>query len=369
MTYSILGNAVVTINTANSDIVGSFGNVSILTRFTGNLLPNTTIYSAQAQLPVGFVISENLFQGTIAGFTSGGSNNPNPSPSAVSFIQKINFNSNIPSSSIGNLATTRDSVTGQSSYTHGYTAGGSKGAVCYNYGCIDKFPFAIGGTAAITGSLTQARYSSAGQSSSSAGYTSGGYCVFTTNLSRIDKFPFASDTTITCIGALVTAKNVQSGGISSSTNGYVSAGNINSGPTPQNVCIIEKFPFATDSSAINVGCTICRRYDITGISSSTSGYSVGGGVDYPPPAPSAKLNFIERFPFASESGSISVGSLVQARGGAGGLSSTEHGYASAGYNGSASSALIDRFPFATDVNATFFNNASCTVNSHASTQD
>ena len=362
MTYSILGNAVVTINTANSDIVGSFGNVSILTRFTGNLLPNTTIYSAQAQLPVGFVISENLFQGTIAGFTSGGFSTATP-PGYVTVVQKTNFVNTGGVSAVGNLSTPRGYISGQSSSTHGYNSGGSRGATCYNFGGIDKFPFSVGGTATTTTSLTQARYTTAGHSSSIAGYVSGGYCVFTTNLSRIDKFPFSSDTTISCIGALVTAKAVDGAGLSSSTNGYTLGGNINSGPPPQRVCIIEKFPFAIDSSAISVGCLLCKRVT-SGVSSTINGYSVGGASD------ADRVTFIERFPFASESGAITVGNLNQGRSGMSSFSSTEHGFGAGGYlNPPGASSLIERFSFATDSNATFFNNLICCTYGSSPTQD
>jgi len=363
MTYSIQGNAVVTINTANSDIVSSFGNISILTRFTGNLLPNTTIYSAQAQLPVGFVISENLFQGTIAGFTAGGVSAPPSTSNYVTVVQKTNFVNTLGVSAVGNLSTPRGYISGQSSSTHGYNSGGSRGATCYNFGGIDKFPFSGGGTATTTTSLTQARYTTAGHSSSTAGYASGGYCVFTTNISRIDKYPFSADTSISCIGALITAKALDSSGLSSSTNGYTTGGNINSGPPPQRVCIIEKFPFATDSSATSVGCLICKRIT-SSVSSTTSGYSVGGADD------SGRVTFIERFPFASENGGITVGNLNQARSSISAFSSTEHGFGAGGYLGApGSSNLVERFSFATDSNSSFFNTLVCCTFGSSPTQD
>ena len=75
---------------------------------------------------------------------------------------------------------------------------------------IDKFPFATNSNATDVGDLGVARQEASGQSSIVSGYMSGGYLI-----SRIDKFPFASDTNATNPGNLLTG-NYNSSGQSSS---------------------------------------------------------------------------------------------------------------------------------------------------------
>ena len=58
---------------------------------------------------------------------------------------------------------------------------------------------------------------------------------------------------------------------------------------------------------------------------------------------------IDKFPFASDANATDVGDLFQSRLGAAGQSSTASGYTSGGNPGS---NTIDKFPFASDGNAT-----------------
>jgi hypothetical protein len=83
-------------------------------------------------------------------------------------------------------------------------------------------------------------------------------------------------------------------------------------------------------------------FSSTGQSSTTHGYSSGG---YIPPSP--RVNTIDKFPFASDTNATDVGDLIVARKSMTGQSSTASGYVSGGYGGSpvASSNVIDKFPF------------------------
>ena len=349
MTYSILGNAVVTINTANSDIVGSFGNVSILTRFTGNLLPNTTIYSAQAQLPVGFVISESIFQGTVAGYITG---TGEVIPGSFCKIQKYPFVNETNLQGVGNLSQDRGySAGGHSSNEHGYTSGG----VCYPAGVpayastVDRFPFSTSASATNVGSICVALSYVASHSSSTNGYTSGGYTTPpATYRNTLQRFTFASTVSCCNIGTISCAR-IGLTGISSSINGYSTAGNWG----PGNLAVIDKFPFSTDVSARCIGALTCARNYVTGQSSFTHGYTSGGGAG-------AVLTIVEKFPFASETCISSGGSLVQARFGAAGVSSVSNGYSIGGNLSPGLSSLIDKFPFAADSAATGVNNLGFT---------
>ena len=82
-----------------------------------------------------------------------------------------------------------------------------------------------------------------------SGYTSGGVAG-TSILNTIDKFPFASDANATDVGDLSQIRRGPTGQ-SSSTNGYTSGGYAPAVPGVVNT--IDKFPFASDSNATDVG--------------------------------------------------------------------------------------------------------------------
>lgn len=112
---------------------------------------------------------------------------------------------------------------------------------------------------------------------------------------------------------------------------------------PFNLCTnIERFPFASDSPASDIGNLTEGRYNAAGTNSTVAMYAAGGfhpGVQ----------NFIDKFPFAQEGGDgTDVGDLSQARDGPAGHSSPVSGYNSGGNN----TKTIDKFPFASDANAT-----------------
>ena len=232
---------------------------------------------------------------TVSGYTSGGYNPSAGSPTTTNVIDKFPFATNANATDVGDLTLGRFGVAGQSSGTSGYTSGGGN--------VIDKFPFATNANATDVGDLTAPRGGVTGQSSTVSGYTSGD-----TNV--IDKFPFASDANATDVGDMTTSRSY-SAGQSSSTHGYVSAG----APGPITGGIIDKFPFATDSNATNIGyLTSGGGYygtgfpGVAGQSSETHGYSSGGNIFV-----QSLRNIIDRFSFASDGNATDVGDLTQAR--------------------------------------------------------
>jgi hypothetical protein len=172
---------------------------------------------------------------------------------------------------------------------------------------------------------------------SNYGYTSGGY-LLPNHYNIIDKFPFATDADATDVGDLSTSNRYQVTGQSSAENGYTSGGRIAYNTASWNT--IDKFPFATDGNATDIANLTQSRYTAAAQSSSDYGYTSGGG------SPSA-LNIIDKFPFATNADATDVGDLTAARSGAG-QSSSDYGYTSGG-NGL---NVIDKFPFAADANAT-----------------
>ena len=170
---------------------------------------------------------------------------------------------------------------------------------------------------------------------SNFGYTSGGILAGPNAFSNvIDKFPFAADDGASDVGDLTVARR-DVGGQSSSTHGY-SAG----GTAPPTSNVIDKFPFAADASASDVGDLQQAKQYVAGQSSTTHGYA-SGGVPI--------TTNIQKFPFAVDAGAIDVGDLSLSRGRAAGQSSTTHGYASGG--SVTPNSRIDKFPFSVDASA------------------
>ena len=300
----------------------------------------------------------HTFQGTVAGYTSG-----------FYGIDKFPFAIDANATDVGDLSVARSYLAGQSSELRGYTSGGAS-----NANVIDKFPFASNGNATDVGDLTFGRYNTAGQSNGNVdGYTSGGSLPgFSSPTNVIDKFPFATDANATDVGDLTIARR-QIAGHSSTGSGYTSGGRrAPTAPTPNNYTnIIDKFPFASNANATDVGDLTALRVTVVGQSSNVSGYSCGGYTRRTPqvPAPLAPITVsavIQKFPFASDANATDVGNLTVARGAGAGQSSTVSGYTSGGYTGS---NVIDKFPFATDANATDVGDLSGARSSTAGQQD
>ena len=275
-----------------------------------------------------------IFQGTNFGYASGGG-----TPSATNVIDKFPFASDTNASDVGDLTVARAEglAAGQSSRTHGYTSGGEYPSAS---NVIDKFPFATDTNASDVGDLTVARYGPTGQSSSVSGYTSGGSSPYS---NVIDKFPFASNANASDVGDLTIARAFGAGQ-SSTTHGYTSG---SEGPG-LNSNVIDKFPFATDTNASDVGdLTAGRRGGTSGQSSEDNGYTTGGIITPSYPA----SNVIDKFPFASDTNASDVGDLTVARVNGAGQSSGSNGYTSGGRTPS-NSNVVDKFPFASNANAT-----------------
>jgi len=281
-----------------------------------------------------------IFQGTNFGYTSGGSSAP-AYFTARDVIDKFSFSADGNATDVGDLSVSRYSASGQSSSTNGYTSGGNPFS-----NVIDKFPFPSDGNATDVGDLTVTTRELAGQSSTLSGYTSGGYGSVGL-LNTIEKFPFASDANASDVGDLTVARQYGAGQ-SSTTSGYTTGGasGIGAWPTTQ-ATTIDKFPFASDANATDVGDLSVAVVTSAGQSSSENGYNTGGRIATPG---SISYNFnIDKFPFASDASSVDIGSATVGRYRVTGQSSTLAGYTTGGYSPLRNE--IDKFPFASDANA------------------
>lgn len=110
---------------------------------------------------------------------------------------------------------------------------------------------------------------------STSGYNAGGNFP---QKNIIDKFPFASDANSTDVGDLTMTIN-HSAGASSSTHGYSSGGTVppsETYPYPKTVSQIDQYPFASDANSVDLGNLYARIVGAGGNSSSTHGYTTGG---------------------------------------------------------------------------------------------
>lgn len=282
------------------------------------------------------------FQGTVSGYTSGGLNF---SFVAIDPIDKFPFATNANATDVGDLRFGIPS-SGHSSESHGYVVSQS---------AIQRFPFATNANATplySTGFSDNFSAGSAAHSSDFNGYFSGSYN--SRAASQIFKFPFAAEGAggQAQVGVLTQSRGYVSGQ-NSDVSGYTSGGA--DGPFPYTAAntynIIDKFPFATDANATDVGNLSAKRWAHAGQSSTTSGYVSGGYYN------NFRWGTIQKFPFASDTNASSVANLSVQRGGVVGQSSTVNGYTSGGQNSSPLN-LIDKFPFASNATATFVGDLS-----------
>ena len=304
------------------------------------------------------------YRGETAGFATG------DNPSFGDTIDKWPFASDDNATEVGTLYQARRfSSGGSSSEGHGYTMGGQ-----YPHNTtinlIDKFPFAISGSSSTdVGDLTSVKLQLGSQSSKTHGYASGGRTpsISPGYLNEIERFPFAADENAVDVGDML-GTFYQTGGNSGITHGY-QAGGI--GQTYSNV--IEKFPFAAaTTTSSDVGDLTLARYGAVATNSETHGYSSGGIYPSPPPTYStSSTNIIEKFPFATDTNGSDVGDLSQSRGRGSKASSTTNGYNAGGHSAPpfSNKNTIDKFPFASDANATDVGNLTRTVYEQAGQQD
>jgi hypothetical protein len=278
------------------------------------------------------------YAGTQYGYVGGGY-----TPTYENLIQRFSFTSD------GNsVDTTQDltrgviygSSTGSSSATHGYNAGGYNGG---NINVIDKYQFNTSNNATDVGDLTAGRQSPAQCNSETYGYIGGGSGVPYTN--GTEKWAFASDGNATAVGYLgPNATAVPGAGVASVTHGYYAGPYTGGGSN----FIIEKYSFSVDGNSTDVGDLTARVRAAYpgGSSSATHGYCAGGNDGGP-----NTTNVIDRWSFATDGNATDVGDLTTGFGDCGGSSSTTHGYVFGGWNVPVGN-IIEKYAYAASGNST-----------------
>lgn len=246
--------------------------------------------------------------------------------------QKIVLNAN-DSDNFGNITDRRlGDYTFQGS-SFGYITGGAAPTI---QNVIQKISFTTDGNSTDVGDLVYpAATTGSGNTSLTHGYTAGGQTTPTNGvgITNIQKFPFASEGNASDVGTLSGATDTtRQSGQSSENNGYASAGSGNSNE-------IEKWPFATDGASTDVGDLTVGRGRPAGHSSTTHGYNSGG-------EPASIV--IDKFPFATDANATDVGDVIDGGASSTGTSSEDNGYRT---GHAPSTNAIQKFPFATDANA------------------
>ena len=199
--------------------------------------------------------------------------------------------------------TAKDTNLGGTSGTHIYVAGGTLTPPNVAQNAIEKFPHASadGSTMTDVGDLVYARGYMSGQFSQSEthGYFAGGlpHGGTPSTAGHIDKWPFASDANATDVGEFNPAGKYGAANVSGTDYGYIAGG------TPPTVNEIKKWSYTSDGNATDVGDLVVANYYMSGSSSTTDGYIAQGASD---------TDAIEKWPFASDANSASVGAASYA---------------------------------------------------------
>jgi hypothetical protein len=311
-------------------------------------------------------------QGTVAGFAAGGADwytREPPSatfPGLVASIEAFSFSNEDVVSEVGNLTAEQTNLAGASSETHGYAMAGDSpsGYPVYPFRgtLIEKFSFSNYAPSFRNSTLSITIGNAVGASSSNSGYVLGNNTAGSPPItSDIQKFAFSNDLINSDVGNLFPAYESSN---SSKTHGYAFDG----------TTALGKFSFSNESIASSSPTSALNRNGTTGISSELAGY-IAGGRGSPEPWSNAQKR-LEKFPFATDTVS-SLGSLLDtARGAYGsGLSSQIYGYFVTGYgeptftNSPApiGAGNVERFSFAsesTSINVTSLGDARYSASTH-----
>ena len=271
------------------------------------------------------------FQGTQYGYATGGYTGGYRND-----IQKYSLSSDANGTDVGDLLATRRPDSSQADDgSYGFSTGTSSGTYI---NVIERFSFLSDGNSTDWADLSAVAGQGATAHNQTHGYYGGvGNAAYS---SGIDKFPLASQTNGTDIGNLTVGRDMTDG-CSSATYGFAMGGS-----TPYSN-VIDKWSFSADGNATDHGDLLFYMENNGACSSTTHGYVVAGYAGSP--SPTGNINTIQKFQFASNSNATDVGDMITTRKNTSGASSTTHGY-SAG--GNTNTNGIEKFSFTTDGNAT-----------------
>ena len=293
--------------------------------------------------------------GTIRGYSAGGNNGSWYTETRYTQIDNYSFVNDGNATDWGDLVRDNYHTAGTASATHGYAMGGEYHVGHWQTGyaaytdTIQKYSFAANADATDVGNLTVIHDHGTGHSDGENGYNCYvfGKAADPTSpaispaVNAVDKFPFATDTNATDVGDMNVNQN-QGGGLSSITHGYYSTDTgVPNGALAGN---INQFSFASPATATDVGDMVVNVVAPGGSMSETHGYFSGGA---------GNTNQIQKFSFASLGNSTDVGDMLHGGHAPACSSSTTHNYNAGGWQGEQNpSNVIDKWATASDADAT-----------------
>lgn len=311
----------------------------------------------------------NPYQGTVNAYVAGGQ--PTPTAADAKELDRFPFASDVNGTDIGGLTFAATDASGGGSPTDGYVMGGILPTSSITTGNIQKYPYSSDTVSTPTDTGYDFRTPAHRHGNKemlgnreyiyvAGGRNPGGNPVVIDN---IYKFAAGSESTTTDVGNLLEDQQHLSSS-SSPTHGYVAGGSQPVGGSPDSNRI-QKWAWAVDANATDVGDLTATYIGNVGASSETHGYSISGLR-----AGNNTANNIEKYTFASDANSTDVGDSVANIRYSAGASSGTHGYSAGGQQppGTTESNVIQKFPFATDENATDVGDLSRTYRRAATSQ-
>lgn len=299
--------------------------------------------------PYLYFVKPWAYGGETRGYIAGGFS---PSPTTrVATIRRFSLTADTSDTSVGSMPLARSSGAGQHSDAHGYISGGVTPPSTSGVTDVSKLPFATNVNSTSALSLSQGRNVATGASSETHGYTMGGALTTPPNSVVIDRFPFATNTPAINIGSLAEVK-IGAAGHVSPTTAYISGGRRNPPVPTYFTSTVQSFPFATNVNATAVLNLVSAVTDMAGHSSETHGYAVGGSRSAAPTLANAAL--AQKFPFATNVNASSYTVLNTGLTASAAASSMTHGYVAGGVQSptAATSTSRQKYPFATNALAT-----------------
>ena len=295
------------------------------------------------------------FGGIIKGFSMGCESGA----SELDTIEHYSYSSDGDATDAADLTFGVEGGAGGKSETHAYYLGGKNGSNTV-INTIQKFAFASVANSTNVATLKEQRKECAGVSSQTHIFVTGGAAsqVGSSALADdIQKIATASDANGVRTGDL-SNNHTQGTAHTSETHGHA-VGGYTTGNSAATTNVIERYSLSSDENASDVGNLTVSRRSCNGMSSSTHGYSSAG-------APTT--NIIDKFQFAASANATDVGDLTVSQQKSGASSSTTNGYSADGGNSGGGSNHIEKISFSSDGNASDIGNLTNSGGNRAGSQ-
>lgn len=259
--------------------------------------------------------------------------------SISSYVQKLDFSTNISTRLTTRLSVSRNNVAGVSSENKGYIAGGSTSSTT-STNRIDYILYSTESTAACATNLVTSRYGSCGMQTLNEGYWATGFSSpIAKHVGEIDGVLFSNDTRINPTATISTPRRYVTG-VSSETKGYIAGGRVSG-----YYKTINRFMFDTLTSDVNLNTLTSPRQSPVGVFSSINGY-ICGGYDGTLKSQSS----VDKINFSNDSVNTSSVSLSNGRYGGSGANDILNGYVVGGTTASATRvSTVDIIGYSTEV--------------------